>query len=553
VFQEGQFLALYSTRLTVFIIASVVCIIAATDISAQGLAAAPHAPDPAEGKIIDSIVIKNENIFQPAGGPLIRTIYGIANALHWVTREEVIRSELLFEPGDAYSADIVRETARNIRTRLAITEAIIYTRPSDSEGHVIVVVETKDEWSLILRAEINSDGDETDYRIGLEERNLFGYNHFVSVDYYWQERDENYFRWRFSNPRLRGLPIQAVLDYSNDPVNELRSVTLGRPFYNLGQSFSLMGNVARRGGRRDLFVNSDSGAVLGAQWQDESDVAGLQSTYRWGSYHQKTTVGLTYQYVYENILDTITWDDQVSSDVFPEDSLYHEFGVSAGMFNRDFIVERGIDAFYYSEDITLQQLVEISAARAFNAEFDDHYYNRFSLQAIYSKKWGRHLFDLRYDRSFWYKSNRNIRMTSGFTATVANNGLSFMTTKLRARYLTDWRDDPIESLVLGGRSGLRGYDTEFSVGDRLMVFNLEMRFFSRLEILSVLFGGVAFVDIGRTWKVDEPFRFRDFNQSLGTGLRISFERYSRGLIFRVDAAYAQNDEWRLVVGSGQYF
>ena len=42
-------------------------------------------------------------------------IYGLANDLHVVTKENVVRNELLFKEGDSLDQDITAETERNLR------------------------------------------------------------------------------------------------------------------------------------------------------------------------------------------------------------------------------------------------------------------------------------------------------------------------------------------------------------------------------------------------------------------------------------------------------
>ncbi|MCK4461415.1 MAG: hypothetical protein KAW46_06400, partial [candidate division Zixibacteria bacterium] len=79
------------------------------------------------------------------------------------------------------------------------------------------------------------------------------------------------------------------------------------------------------------------------------------------------------------------------------------------------------------------------------------------------------------------------------------------------------------------------------------------RFFPNIELLSVLFGGVAFVDLGRTYESGESLTWHDFHASVGVGLRVSFERSSRRSLFRCDIAYSEHNGWQVSVSSGQYF
>ena len=124
---------------------------------------------------------------------------------------------------------------------------------------------------------------------------------------------------------------------------------------------------------------------------------------------------------------------------------------------------------------------------------------------------------------------------------------------LRAKYSSDWKPDSANSLVLGGTTGLRGYVEYFRTGDRLAVVNLESRLYPGLDILSVMLGAVAFVDIGRTWKSGEPLSVHGFDGTIGIGLRVSFEKSSKTALLRFDVAYSEKNGWQLSIGSGQYF
>ena len=128
-----------------------------------------------------------------------------------------------------------------------------------------------------------------------------------------------------------------------------------------------------------------------------------------------------------------------------------------------------------------------------------------------------------------------------------------MTTAFRFIYRSDWRSNNSAGLSLGGKNGLRGFDSNFSTGNRSLLLNLEERFYPGLELLSVLIGGVVFLDIGRTWDVDKPLKIKNFEHSVGVGLRLSMERFTKGELVRIDLAMAQDNSWTLSFGSGQYF
>jgi len=502
-----------------------------------------------EGRIIDSIIIDTRNIYEVDGGGLDAFLFRTANKLHRVTRPKIVERELLFAIGETYSTEVAEETARNLRTRLPFNDAWIET-DSTEDGGVIVTVVTRDQWSLLGAIRISRDGNETDYQFGLEERNFLGRNQFVSFDFFVKQEDGNFVRWRLDDPRLWGYPIQVGAVYNDDPTNESRGLTLGRPFYDLSQQVSFLASVAKKGGRRDQY----RGEEKIARWQDRGDAAALGAEFRWGSYFRKVGLGVRYDYLFETAFDKeILVPGDSTEAVFPIDSLYHEFQLSAGITDLDFIVSKRIDGFYYAEDITLEKSVRFGFARAFRDGLDGHHYNRLILNSRFVRRFGANIVSLSYNWSLWYIGDRNLRRAAVFSGKVYNNGLSFLTTAFRFIYRSDWRSNHSAGLSLGGKNGLRGFDSNFSTGDRSLLFNLEERLYPGLELLSVLIGGVVFLDIGRTWDVDKPLKFKNFAHSAGVGLRLSMERFTKGELVRIDLAIAQDNSWTLSFGSGQYF
>ena len=64
---------------------------------------------------IGKILIENQNVFDLNNPLEDRWLYRIANTLHIRTRPKVIRRQLLFKEGEAYSAGDIKESARILR------------------------------------------------------------------------------------------------------------------------------------------------------------------------------------------------------------------------------------------------------------------------------------------------------------------------------------------------------------------------------------------------------------------------------------------------------
>src|SRR5262245_23108384 len=77
----------------------------------EALAARGLRIDPApEGKTIDGIHIVNQDVFSAHDW-----YFQVLNLFHRTTREEYVRRELLFHPGEIYDQLVVDETIRKLR------------------------------------------------------------------------------------------------------------------------------------------------------------------------------------------------------------------------------------------------------------------------------------------------------------------------------------------------------------------------------------------------------------------------------------------------------
>jgi hemolysin activation/secretion protein len=95
---------------------------------------------------------------------------------------------------------------------------------------------------------------------------------------------------------------------------------------------------------------------------------------------------------------------------------------------------------------------------------------------------------------------------------------------------TDYSDDA-HYLSLGGNTGLRGYPTNYRLGERRVLFTAEQRFYSDwypFQLIRV--GGAVFYDVGRAWG-------GPWYADAGVGLRLLSARSARGQTLHIDLAF----------------
>ncbi|MFQ6008724.1 MAG: hypothetical protein ACE5K8_07215 [Candidatus Zixiibacteriota bacterium] len=510
-----------------------------------------EAPD---GVIVDSLVIDNRNIYDTETERYHHFIFKLANKLHYKTRTQVIKSEVLLQVGEPYSSELAEETARNLRQRLQLYDAWVETEKLDN-GRLLVRVVTIDEWTLSGGLDVRRDGNETIYRLGVAERNLLGNNQALSLEYFIPVTDDNYLIAGFSDRRFLGRTFALEAGYSDNPQGKVRQISFGRPYYNLLQDLAFGFSLTATGGRRDIYHETRRVAYS----HYEGDRAGVFGSYRLGSYKRKISFTSEYLYRYEQILGTNMSeavneeDTSVAAAGFPSDSLYHQLGLKLQLLNLNFTKLKQIDGFRYTEDFVLGQALQIGLARAFTGGVDSKVFDFFELGLSQGYRFGPHLTLLTYYKQFWFNDSKDIRRVTSLSANYYNNASRFITIAARVIYLSDSRATGAEAVTVGGTGDIRGYNKVFSTGNKKGVINLEGRFYPDIELLSVVFGGAFFIDAAKSWKSQEALSLNDFSLSIGFGLRVSLERFAKNRLFRIDAAYSEKNGLQLSIGTDQYF
>lgn len=501
-----------------------------------------------DGVVVDSVEINNREIYDTSIPRYSNFLFRTANKLHIVTKQAVIRRELLLGVGAPFSAALAEETARNLRQKCRLVDAWVETErlPND---HLLVRVVTIDQWSLVGGVELSREGNRTRYKFGFEERNLLGYNQLLGVDWVIQEGDDNYVHGKFHDYRLFGKPVMLALEYNTDPRGKLSQVSLVRPYYNLDQHLYWNVTAAQNGGRRDVYgVDSTGATVRTGYWKNTGKQVDLIGEYRVGSRNTKLVGGVWYTYHTDEVTEF-----QGHGFVVPTDSTYHLPSLTLKGLHTQFLRLRRLNSLQLLEDYSLTSGVELQAGRAFDADGSGHLYDALDLIARVGDLFGHNIVTATHQQSWWLKSGRELRRRSVSSLRYYNNSLPFLTLAARLQYQTDYYDAVDSPVRLGGTSGIRGYDEFALAGDRAAIFNLETRWFPGVELLSALIGGAIFADAGRTFDRGESFTLNDLQYSFGFGLRISLERATKSEIVRMDCAVRKDGTIQLAFGTGQYF
>lgn len=130
-----------------------------------------------EGRTIGDIHIFRNNVFE--GQENLRWPERLANSTHTVTRENQIRRDLLFRPGDSLDAATMMNNRRLIRSRDYIADVNMIIIPEEADSTVVdVYVITRDKWSISADASFRGDGKTF---IELYDNNIFGWGNKLSI------------------------------------------------------------------------------------------------------------------------------------------------------------------------------------------------------------------------------------------------------------------------------------------------------------------------------------------------------------------------------------
>ena len=111
-------------------------------------------------------------------GPALPGPASMLSPLHTVSRESVIRRQLLFAAGDTVDTLRVGETMRRLRAQRLFSDVVIIAKRCDAQDGVALVMHTRDTWTLRPTARLRGASQ---LSLGIENRNFLGTGRTVAV------------------------------------------------------------------------------------------------------------------------------------------------------------------------------------------------------------------------------------------------------------------------------------------------------------------------------------------------------------------------------------
>ena len=517
--------------------------------------------DSPEGKVISDVEIVTLEVFDESD-----PIPDFFNVFHVVSRERVIRRELLLHRGEPFRRRRADESVRNLRSLPQLSLVVLVALKDPDPNRVRLLLIAKDIWSLRLNwnAQVGPGGL-TYLILNPSERNFLGTHLLVGATF-------ELFRSRYgvsgtvAHSRLFGTRLRSLAQVgayvnraSGSTEGSFGQFSYGMPKYSETQRWSYGVSLQWDDGITRVNVALphepyptstslpyESGGVTLFSYRREAYYEVLQATRSFGSRHKlDLTFGMeasrrVYRSLVPDSVDPAERQKFAEREIPVSDTRMAPF-FQLSRYDNDFFKTIEIEALGLQEEFRLgpQALLRAYAAgKQFGSTRDIA--GLFSGLA-YTMPLGNGLVRAVGTSLVEYANDGRHQGMLALGARIASPrfplGRIHLDAVMENRYQNYLRDRSF----LGGDGRLRGYaaaDTEVSGslrGSDLVAMNLEFR--SRgINVLSFQCGLAAFYDVGGT---ATRFDALAVKHSAGLGLRVLFPNFDR-TVFRADWAFPLN-------------
>jgi hypothetical protein len=499
---------------------------------------------------ISFIFIDNWSIFDTSEmdpDARFRWAYRLANNLHVRTREEFIRSELLFRTGDCLDPLLLEESERLLRAYRFISSSDVYS-VAQPDGTHHVVVDTQDEWTTRLDMGFRLDEGVRIQGIDATEENLLGRGILARV-FYHEEKEQRDLGMEFQTPRVGDTRWDARVSFGNTRTGQFFEEALVYPF---------LGEIGRLAGRQNLvrretlfsyalppgspythlwvpFLEEHWDMALGGRVGRPGNLtvfgAGVSSeSVRFRSFPEDLEL------VERGDFSTTVPADSLRAAAVRDqarDRSSKRANFFFGQRNLAFLQRSGLDALRGTQDVAVGTEVLVGLGRSLNAvqgggsPSPDDLHTQLTL--FHGGAWDGWTLNTRL-----YTEGRWVRRGGGSPAgweDVFAEADAFLywqpgvqgshTVLFRASAAGGWSVRTPFQLTLGGRFGVRGFRDERFPGGRRIILTLEERMYLPWPAPELFdFGLTAFLDAGLIRAGEVPFGSDSgWRAALGGGVR----------------------------------
>jgi hypothetical protein len=510
-----------------------------------------------EGKLVERIEVVPLDPFEPRD-----VLPQWLNVFHVTSRPHVIRNEVLLHEGARYEQAVVDDTIRNLRRLPGVPQlsaVIVVAAAGSAPDRVVVVVITKDVWSLRLNWNVVADAGGIDqFSLQPSETNFLGTHQIVGFTFVLEPSAYtvglNYFVPRLGTSRVAVVANADVMMNrdSGSPEGTYGQLVTGQPLFSGATEWAWDASVA--------WLNVISRRYVNAQLSDYFDTPtcadpscrmpfefrervfsanyAVTRSFGWDVNHDFTLAAGAYRSFYEvnpppttsakTVADFVSNAVPVSDTRVGPSLQYHTYRMR-------FVRVVDFDTLALQEDYRLGHDVVLRMRPTFKALGSSR--DVLDLYGAVQYTWA--LRDGLFRVSF--QSDTQPQLDANRVADASLEPVAHLVTPtiagvgrivLDGRFLYRWRNYLNQVDYLGGDDRARGFPTNYFVGSNVLAFNVEAR--SRpIEVLSSEVAGVAFYDVGDAYKVASAFKPY---HTVGVGLRSLFPWLDR-TVFRADVGF----------------
>jgi len=487
---------------------------------------------------IGDIRLQVGNIFDLENPEEDRKLHQWANALHIKTRPDVIRSQLLFQPGDPYSVQTVDESERLLRSNRYLQEAEIVP-VNYSEGVVDLEVRTTDTWTLTPSLTLGRSGGKNSAGFGLKEYNLLGRGTSITAAYK-SNVDRDSMSFGYFDRNLFASRYQLDLAYADTSDGFNRRFGLEQPFFALDARRA--GGVNLHDGRLTESLY-DRGEILS---QYEHRFASHEAYVGWSKGLQG---GWTRRYVSGIGYDSHEFGPAPggadAGALVPGDRRFVFPFAGVEWLQDDYDTTRNLDHMNRTEDRYLGRKLSFRlgyASTGLGSTANAWLYQGYVGDTLVHSPGNTLSVQANWQGRIEDGASRNVMLgLSGRYDRRQSDRRLF-----HARLAASWGNnlDVDNPTYIGGDNGLRGYPLRYQGGDKSLLVTLEERLFTDWYPWRLFnIGGAVFFDAGRTWGSSAAGGENlGWLRDVGFGLRIGSTRSGEGKMIHIDVAFPLDGE-----------
>lgn len=486
----------------------------------------------AAGATVGEVRIVAGEIFDLDDARERKRLFAWANALHVRTREEVIARALLFRTGDPVSARLIEENERLLRSMRFLYDAQ-FKVVAVHDGVADIEVSTRDTWSLDIGVRAGRSGGSNSSGIGLREYNLFGTGTTLSIGHS-TDADRSGTEIGFANDHAFGGWTALSVSHATNSDGRSDALSVERPFYALDTRWAAGFSTSRDDRIESIYVAGDVASQYRLR-RKRAEVFGGWSPGIDEGWIRRFSVGVGFR------------DDayEVAPGRTPPAALNPDERDVAPFLRYELIEDRferqhNRNAMGRPEFFAMGLVARVQlgwAAKGLGS----------SREAL--------LYSASVSRGFEPADDRTLLASANLSGEVASGRLQRQRLGASVQYFRPQgerrlfyasaeadvlsRAAPLDTLMLGGDNGLRGYPLRYQSGHRRALFTLEERVYTDVYLWRLFrLGGAAFADLGRAWSgpYANPVN-PGWLANVGAGLRIVNTRSAFGNVIHVDLAF----------------